>query len=152
MLTSSVVVVDCSIAVYVVLEYPLSSQVEGLWKSWIEADVKIIAPRLWLNEVTSAIHKVYMLKRISEESALDALNAILSLGVELFDEDNGLCLNAFAWATRLEQLPAYNSFYLALAEQSNAAFWTADKRLAHGARQLGAAWVRWIGEEIEDIS
>ena len=122
MLTSSVVVVDCSIAVYVVLEYPLSSQVEALWKSWIEADVKIIAPRLWLNEVTSAIHKVYMLKRISEESALDALNAILSLGVELFDVDNGLCLNAFAWATRLEKLPAYDSFYLALAEQSNAAF------------------------------
>ena len=152
MLTSSVVVIDSSTAIYVVLDYPLSSQVEALWKSWIDADVKIVAPRLWLNEVTSAIHKVFMLKRIHEERALDALIAILSLGVELVEEDTALCLDAFAWATRLKHLPAYDSFYLALAEQSNAAFWTADKRLANRARQLGAAWVSWVGEEIEGIS
>ena len=148
---SSVVVVDSSTTIYTVLDYPLSSHVEAHWKSWIDADIRISAPRLWLNEVTSAIHNAFMLKEISEASAQDALNAALSLGVELFDEDAVLCQSAFSFATRLEQLAAYDSFYLALAERLDAEFWTTDKRLANGARQLGATWVHWIGEEIEGI-
>jgi predicted nucleic acid-binding protein len=145
---SSVVVVDSSTALYTVLDYPLSSHVEAHWETWIDADVRISAPRLWINEVTSVIHKAFMLKEISEASAQDALNAALSLGVELFDEDITLCNNAFSFATRLEQLAAYDSFYLALAERLDAEFWTADKRLVNGARQLGATWVHWIGEEM----
>ena len=149
---SSVVVVDSSTKIYTVLDYPLSAHAETHWKTWIDADIRIVAPRLWMNEVTSAIHKAFMLKKISEASALAALNAALSLGVELFDEDSALCQSAFSWATGLEQVAAYDSFYLALAEKLGAEFWTGDKRLANGARQLGATWAHWIGEEIEDIS
>lgn len=149
---SSVVVVDSSTTIYTVLEYPLSAHAEMHWKTWIDADIRIVAPRLWINEVTSAIHKAFMLKEISEASAQDALIAALSLGVEMIDEDSALCQSAFSFATRLEQVAAYDSFYLALAEKLEAQFWTADKRLANSARQLGATWVHWIGEEIEDIS
>lgn len=77
---------------------------------------------------------------------------MFSLGVEVILSDVSMCKKAVDWADRLGQSKAHDSFYLALAEQSNAAFWTADKRLVNGAHQLGATWVHWIGEEIEDIS
>jgi predicted nucleic acid-binding protein len=33
------------------------------------------------------------------------------------------------------------------AEQEGAELWTADKRLANGARQAGVSWVHWIGQD-----
>ena len=57
-----------------------------------------------------------------------------------------LCERAFDWATRLNQLPVYDSFFLALAEKLDAEFWTADRRLVNGARQVGVEWVHWVGE------
>ncbi len=39
---------------------------------------------------------------------------------------------------------AYDAQYLALAEQTGAEFWTADKRLADRARRRNARWVKWI--------
>jgi hypothetical protein len=76
-------------------------------------------------------------------------------------EKHGLCDLRYFFSTspnnrimsnRLGQSKAYDAFYLALAERLKAEFWTADQRLANGARQLGANWAHWIGEEIGDIS
>ena len=146
MMNSSSVVVDSSTCLFIVLDNPLASQIASRWQNWIRADVKTCAPSLWQNEVTSALHKVAMQKLVSEERAYDALEAILGLGVELVMEDNELCQNAFAWATRLGQLAAYDGFYLALAERLGVEFWTADRRLVDRCHQLGSFWVHWVGE------
>jgi hypothetical protein len=62
-------------------------------------------------------------------------------------EKHGLCDLRYFFSTspnnrimsnRLGQSKAYDGFYLALAEQSNAEFWTADQCLVNSARQLGA--------------
>src|SRR5438477_244782 len=68
------------------------------------------------------------------------------IGVETIPMDAPLCQAAFEWAGRLNQVRAYDGFYLALAEQLKAEFWTADKRLANAVQQIGANWVHWIGE------
>jgi predicted nucleic acid-binding protein len=60
--------------------------------------------------------------------------------------DLSLCRAALNWASRLQQRRAYDALYLALAERMQTEFWTADKRLANAAQQLGVTWVHWIGE------
>ena len=53
---------------------------------------------------------------------------------------------ALRWAEVLGHSRAYETHYLALAEQEGIELWTADRRLANGAQQVCAHWVRWIGE------
>lgn len=142
--SSRPVVVDANIAVHAVLETDLSPLAERCWLAWREADVATCAPRLWLYEVTSAIHRVYMQGQIREEQALTALEIALGLGVQLVPDD-GLAPQAFRWATRLRRLATYDCFYLALAERLGAEFWTADRSLANAATQAGVPWVRWMG-------
>jgi predicted nucleic acid-binding protein len=71
---------------------------------------------------------------------------MLALEVEVAPITPSRCQVAFAWAEKLGQARAYDSFYLALAEELETAFMTADKRLATNARQLGLSWVHWIGD------
>jgi predicted nucleic acid-binding protein len=127
------------------LETDLSPLAERAWLAWKEAGVDTRAPRLWLYEVTSAIHRVYMQGQIREEQALAALDIALELGVQLVPDDD-LAHAAFRWATRLRRLATYDCFYLALAEHLGAELWTADRSLANAAKQAGLPWVRWIGE------
>jgi predicted nucleic acid-binding protein len=58
---------------------------------------------------------------------------------------------ALYWAARMNHHKSYDAQYVALAEQERADLWTADQRLAKGARQIGAGWVHWIGERVSDI-
>lgn len=139
---SSSVVIDANLAIRLVLEHPSSAQVESLWESWIRNGIELCAPCLWWDEVTSAIHKLFMLKAIDENKAHLALEAVLALSVKPIPEDSHLCRRAFYWATALEQLAAYDGLYLALAEMLGASFWTADRNLAHRAEQVGLSWVR----------
>jgi len=128
-----------------VLETELSPLAERAWVSWNEAGTDTCTPRLWLYEVTSAIHRAYMQGQIREEQALAALEIALGFGVQIVPDD-GLVPEAFRWATRLGRLATYDCFYLALAEHLGAEFWTADKSLANASRQAGLPWVHWIGE------
>jgi predicted nucleic acid-binding protein len=146
-MSSSSVVIDASTAIWLVLEGPLTQPAESLWDGWIRSGVRVSAPRLWLNEVTSTIHKVYMLKGVSESKAQLALDAALALGVDLYAEDPELCRHAFRWATAFKQTAAYDGFYLALAEQLDAIFWTADRSLLNQARQLGVKWVQGLSDK-----
>lgn len=142
---SRLVVVDANVAVHAVLETDFSPLAERAWVAWKEEDADTCAPRLWLYEVTSAIHRIYMLRQIREEQALAALDIAFGLGVQLVPDD-GLAHQAFQWATRLRRLATYDCFYLALAEHLAAEFWTADGPLANASQQAGLRWVRWVGE------
>ena len=147
MVTSSIVIVDANLALSIVLDYPTSKEIQGLWTDWVQNDVEIATPNLWVYEVTSAIHKLYMLEQLQEASAKSALDAVLSLDVRLVEVDIGLCQLAFSWATRLDQLATYASFYLALAEKLDAELWTLDRRLSNAALQLGTERVHLVGEQ-----
>ena len=140
------IVIDCNVSMMAVYANPLKENFDRQWEKWLIAKTNLCAPTFWLNEITSALHKIYMRGMIDEKRAKNALEAAFALGIELVNEDPELCRKAFEWATRLSQLPAYDCFYLALAEQLGSDFWTADERLANRAHQLGANWVHWIGE------
>jgi predicted nucleic acid-binding protein len=140
------VVIDAGVGIFQVIPGLLSANVEQRWDGWIRDGVNVCAPRLWLNEATSALHKIYKQNLISEEKALEALEALLGLSVDLFEAEPDSCRKAFAWANQLDQYQAYDGFYLVLAEQLDASFWTTDQRLVNRAHQLGITWVHWVGE------
>lgn len=144
---SPTIVLDASLAINLVLDTPHTKQTANLFESWALEGRRLIAPALWAYEVTSALHKIQFLAGVSDQIASQALQAILDLGIEMFEPDNETCSRAYVWATRLKQASAYDGFYLALAEMTGAEFWTADRRIARAARQSGAGWVHWIGKE-----
>ncbi len=146
--TSSVLVIDANAAVYAVLPMLSGPQVDAVshFDEWQEAKIDLAAPSLWLAECTSTIRGLVYSKAISAAGGRRALKDILTFEVETIPMDASLCQSALEWAARLKQRRAYDSFYLALAEALKTEFWTADKRLANGAQQIGVNWVRWIGE------
>jgi predicted nucleic acid-binding protein len=146
MIKSSVAVIDASIGIFQVVADPVSEKVDARWTSWARGGIQVCAPRLWLNETTSVLHKLFMQNQISEAMAQEALDALLGLKVELYDADEEMCRTASNWATHLNQYQAYDGFYLALAGRLEAPFWTSDKRLMNRAQQIGVDWVYWIGD------
>lgn len=147
-LFSPALVIDASLAVWAVLPSMQDEGVDTLAAlvKWRAEGRQLVAPMLWLAEATSTIRHATFLKRLSELKGQEAVSKIFALEIETIPADESLCQAALNWATRLQQVRAYDAFYLALAERLQTEFWTADKRLANAAQQLGVNWVHWIGE------
>lgn len=141
----SYLVIDANIAVKSIL-----TDTDGLRTFWEMVDRENFtpcAPRLWLNETTSAVRSLVHQKAISSDDAEDVLRTIQGLNIEIINEDEELCLRALEWAGRLGQSKAYDAFYLALAEKLVVDFWTADERLYNRCRKdLKLKWVHWLEE------
>jgi predicted nucleic acid-binding protein len=138
-------VVDANLAVNTALN--LSESLERFWERINQEQITPCAPRLWMNETTSAVRAYLAQKQINVEEAEQALLTIHALHVEIVDEDKALCLRALELAEMLNQSKAYDAFYLAVAEKMDAEFWTADERLYNRCRNdLSLEWVHWINE------
>ena len=140
------IVIDANVGVHTVLDTPLNDQIDATWDFWRQKSAALYVPSLWLNEITSVIHRVHMMGEISEQKALEALNTALQLDLEIVHETEDLCVSAFQWASRLGQHAAYDGFYLALSEQLEAEFWSLDQRMVNRTQQIGVSWAHWMGE------
>lgn len=126
---NSTVCVDASIVIKLIVEEPGSDRADALWAQWIQQDVQIVAPALLRYEITAVLRKKVYRGQLSTEIANVALSAALDLkGIEYIDA-LALHLRALELASQLELPTAYDAHYLALAEQQNCEFWTADGRL-----------------------
>jgi predicted nucleic acid-binding protein len=148
---STAVVIDAGVGASLVLNLVHSPVTRAAWQRWLESGVDILAPTLWHDETISTIRKSIAAGLISEADSIAALDALISLDVQIVSADADLLRGALRWAARLNQRVAYDSAYLALAERAGLAFWSADRRLVNGARQAGATWVHWIGEAAEPL-
>ena len=137
-------VIDSNIAICALILSEQTKIAFGLLERLRQEEVSLHAPRLWVYEVTSGIHKYLHAKIIQPDVAEDAISAAFDLDINMLDDTPDLCRSASRWATRLNQMAVYDSFYLAAAEFLNAPLWTADKRLANAAKQLGVDWVHWM--------
>lgn len=142
---SGFVVVDASVAVKWLLIEAFSEDARLLIQSWAAADVTPLAPYFMAAEVANALHKRVVSEELSIAAASDLMEALLVSGIELV-ETPLVHVRALAIASELNQSAAYDAHYLALAEELDCEFWTADARFYRAAaptadrvRLLGAA-------------
>ena len=140
----SPVVVDANIAVWAVAPTDRFRSAVALFSDWRQHEMALYAPALWLPECTSAIRQHVYAGKMSQGMGGVALTSLFELDVQIVEATQLRCENAFQWADKLGQSKAYDGFYVALAEEFEALFYTADRRLANGARQAGAGWVRLV--------
>jgi len=140
-------VVDANIAVWAVV--PTIAEIPTLdrLQQWHHQRREILAPDLWIAEAVSVIRLLIYRKLISSTEGEQAIDDLFDLEIQAIPVTRHLCHVALSWASKLQHARAYDSLYLALAEQEDAWFWTADKRLVNGARQRGFSQIAWIGED-----
>ncbi|MFH0802346.1 MAG: type II toxin-antitoxin system VapC family toxin [bacterium] len=144
--TLSPIVVDANLAAKAIIPVAREEFAVDLFLRWGEEERALYAPNWWLAEITTVIRQYVYHNLLDPSAEGQAIDRIFLLDVELVPIDRGLCLSALNWAARIGQSKAYDSFYLALAEQLNAEFWTADKKLVTAARAAGAGWAHFSGE------
>jgi predicted nucleic acid-binding protein len=117
------IVVDASVALRWCFQLNKSDRAEELLRSGHH----LIAPDLVIAEITNAAWKFVIFDRIAPESAVSAVREVVKAFEELVPM-SALRDRALAIAIELRH-PAYDCFYLALAERSTAPLVTADERL-----------------------
>lgn len=142
---SDYVVIDASVAVKWLVREAHSVEALELVASWATTGVTLVAPYLMPAEVANALHKRVVSEELSVAAASRQIELLVASGVELI-ETPSLHVRALAIASELNQQAAYDSHYLALAEELDCELWTADARFYRAAapavdriRLLGAA-------------
>lgn len=115
-------VIDASIAIKWIV--PEQGTIEALD---LMGRREILAPDLLLAECANIIWKKVARGNLLRDQALAAIDLVEELEVELV-ASRGLFARATELALELNH-PAYDCFYLALAESENAPFVTVDERL-----------------------
>ena len=117
------IVVDASVALRWCFPLNDSQRAEELLRS----DGRLIAPDLVISEITNAAWKLVVFDKLPAATATTAVREVVKAFEELVP---GSMLKDRALAIAIElRHPAYDCFYLALAEQRNARLVTADERL-----------------------
>jgi predicted nucleic acid-binding protein len=139
---SRFLVVDASVSLKWVLddEVDLESSL-ALRDNGIEGRFQMLAPSLWLYEITNALVVAHRRDRIDRSQGSQALALLQSLGVRLADPEAEEC---FATAARYE-ISAYDAAYLALAEAAQTKLWTGDRKLYEKVSSKTER-IRWIGD------
>ncbi len=106
-----------------------------------EQRFELLAPSLWVYEITNGLVVAVRRGRIDESMGEQALYHFLALGVRLVDPPP---VEVYKEARRLD-IAAYDAAYLALARALNVPVWTGDWRFYQAARGRTSV-VRWIGD------
>ena len=105
--------------------------------------IKAIAPYLLIYEVINGIVTAIRRKRLAPDKALEVMDNLMELGVELKGVESERILSL-----ALEHnLSAYDAAYLALAESKGCELWTGDKPF-YQALKGELPQVNWIGDYV----
>lgn len=115
-MTNKTICVDASFVVRLVTSDSEESLFIVLWDQWQTGEYLIVAPTLFYYEITNALHRYVLAGQLQPEAAAQNLEDTLNLGITLYG-DSLLHKRAFTLAKALNLSAAYDSHYLALAEQ-----------------------------------
>jgi predicted nucleic acid-binding protein len=139
---SDYVVVDSSISLKWALDDEEAvAQAVALRDSAIGGHFQMVAPSLWLYEVTNGMVTATRRGRITREVGAQALGHLMSLGLRLADPE---AADVYEQAFR-HGVAAYDASYLVLAEALGAPLWTGDRRFYEATAGTSNS-VRWIGD------
>ena len=138
----SYVVVDASVSLKWALDDEEAvTQAVALRDAAFHDGVQMVAPSLWLYEITNGMVMAVRRGRVPPEMGKEALLHLLALEVRLADPAPG---DIYEQALRYG-ITSYDAAYLALASVLDVPMWTADRRLYKTVRAT-ASFVRWIGD------
>lgn len=143
-------VIDSNILLASVLpDEPLTRQAQAILLHWSNTDIRLIAPRLFRSELVAVVRKAVFQNRITHEQGRQFLSLLLEYPVTHFEDDD-LLKAAYEIAYRFNLPRAYDAQYLALAEQAEADFWTADEIL-YNRLNPHFGQIRWLGNFTEPM-
>ncbi len=135
-------VVDASVSLKWALDDEESvSQAVALRDAAVAGRWQMLAPSLWLYEVTNGLLTAVRRQRLAARTGLQALGLLQTVGVRLADPEAG---EVYETAGRFG-VAAHDAAYLALATTLQTDLWTGDRRFYDAVRH-GANFVRWIGD------
>jgi predicted nucleic acid-binding protein len=144
-MASNLTIVDASLVIKAILPNPEFRACQSVLTRLQHS--QLVAPALWVYEITSSFAKAVHFKQITEEEGRSAIRQALALGIQVILPDETQSLLAYAWTLKLHRASAYDSFYLAIAEALEAELWTADRHLFSSLESSNFEWLHWIGEE-----
>ena len=116
-------------------------QAVALRDAGIAGRFEMVAPSLWVYEITNGLVTAVRRGRLTPEIGEQALQHLLALGVRIADPP---AADIYQQSLR-HQLAAYDAAYLALAEALSAQLWTGDRRFYTTVRDT-VGFVHWIGD------
>lgn len=140
------IVLDASVVVPLMVSHPFSQAAERCFRYWKREYYQILSPCFMPVEVVSVLRQAVYGRKLNPQQALEAVDILMAMGIELVMPGSELHQSALRWAERLGQSKAYDAQYIALAEQRGAELWSADQRLVNALQTQGAGWAHWIGE------
>ncbi len=140
-------VVDANLVAALVLPLPYSDQATRKILNWKQAGTTLYAPVLLEYEMAAILRKAVVAGWLTTSVTTDLFQTIWELNILCEPPSPRLHKLALCWAERLGRSKTYDAHYLALAEHLRVDFWTADRRLVNGTRQIGLTWTHWIGED-----
>lgn len=124
---SNYLVVDASIVIKWLVDEEDSDSAQALLDEWIAQGIERAAPNLLPFEVANVLYRQATQGLLSIEDCARLIDEMLGSQIQRYDPPN-LHLRAIELARELGQGAAYDSHYLALAEQLDCELWTADAR------------------------
>jgi len=137
--------IDASVVVRLVTGAAAEITESELWREWLDGGSDLIGPTLLFFEVTNALHRYAVHGELLAEEVEEALEAALALEIRLHGGPD-IHRRALRLARQLNLPATYDAHYLAVAERSQATFWTADARLVRAVRP-SLPWVRLLGSK-----
>jgi predicted nucleic acid-binding protein len=95
--------------------------------------VELHAPAFIVEEVANALWRATKLKRLSQEDAQEALNALNDMKIELYQLDWAQAAQSLEIACK-HNIALYDASYLFLTNKINAQFITADNKMYETAK------------------
>ncbi|MBD2179647.1 type II toxin-antitoxin system VapC family toxin [Planktothrix sp. FACHB-1355] len=141
-MASTLVCVDASFIVRMLIYLTPDSPFDNLWNQWEESENIIVAPTLIYYEITNSFHRLAVAGQLLPEEADRLLQDALNLNITLYG-DAELHRQALNLAAQMRLPASYDAHYLALAQQLKCEFWTVDKRLFNAVKST-FFWVHLV--------
>ncbi len=138
------VVIDASVVLkWYLADEELGPKALDLLDKYVSGDLDFLAPSLLPYEVVNGLMIAQKRGRIAEKRILEAIEGFMALGINL--KDPSLFYPRVLKFSTAYNRSAYDSSYLALAEEESAVFVTADKNLLSYVKE-DLSWVKWLGD------
>ena len=141
---SGQVVVDASVVVKWLVWEDDSAVARALREEWISDSVRMLAPRMLLNETANALLRKERDGKIPAGDARQRMREFRELDIEYVEWPN-LYDEGIALALALNHPAVYDTLYLAVAEEYGCELWLADGPFYDRAVAAGRP-VRFLGD------